>query len=88
MAGRPKGLPKTGGKPKGYSDEATKGARELFKQIIEGEFHYIQESMAAARKKDPIKYLDVLSRFTSFVLPKQVEATITDNSIKVKTSDE
>ena len=86
--GAPKGHPRYGGKQKGHTDEGTKGARELFKLVIEGEFHHIQESMAKARAKDPVRYLEVLAKFTSFVLPKQVEATITDNTIRVQTGEE
>jgi hypothetical protein len=61
------------GKPKGAQNKTTKAARELFVSIMEGQQGYIEESLEKVRKKDPAKYLEVLSKFYPYFIPKKVE---------------
>ncbi len=61
------------GKPKGAVNKTTAQARELFVSIMEGEQDHIQECLEKVRKKDPAKYLEVLSKFYPYFIPKKVE---------------
>lgn len=73
------------GKPKGAVNKATQQARELFTTIMEGEVDNIQESLEKVRKKDHGRYLDVLSKFLPYFIPKKVELnTPTDITINIK----
>lgn len=61
------------GKPKGAVNHTTKQARELFVSIMEGQVDHINDSLEAIRKKDKAKYLDCLSKFFPYFIPKKVE---------------
>ena len=66
---------KTGnpGKPKGAANKTTLAARELFLSIMEGQQQYIEASLNKIRAKDPAKYLEVLSKFYPYFIPKKIE---------------
>lgn len=66
------------GKQKGAENKTTKAAKELFVQIMEGEVDYIKESLEKVRKKDPAKYLEVLSKFYPYFIPKKLEVDTPD----------
>lgn len=70
---RPKGLPKTGGKAKGYTSEPVKKAQELFVSILEGEVDHLQNALQKVRLKDPAKYLEIYSKFAQYFIPKKTE---------------
>lgn len=74
------------GKPKGAVNKTTQAARELFVSIIEGEQQHIQECFEKVREKDPAKYLEVLSKFYPYFIPKKVEVDQlpTEMTINVK----
>lgn len=61
------------GKPKGAVNKATKQARQLFTEIMEGEVDNIKDSLEALRKRDKGRYLEVLSKFFPYFIPKKVE---------------
>lgn len=61
------------GKPKGAVNKTTQAARELFLSIMEGEQQHIESCLEKVRKKDPAKYLEVLSKFYPYFIPKKVE---------------
>ncbi len=68
-------------KPKGAENKVTKEARELFKDIMEGEIIHVQESFQKVRQKNPAKYLDCLSKLMPYFLPKQVDLTSKGNAL-------
>lgn len=70
-----KGKKTGGGSRKGKENKTTGKARELFVQIMEGEVDYIQQALEAVRKKNPADYLNVLSKFYPYFIPKQVDIT-------------
>ncbi len=73
------------GKPKGAENKTTKAAKELFVSIMEGQQNYIEESLDKIRAKDPAKYLEVLSKFYPYFMPKKLEVdTPTEITINVK----
>jgi ribosomal protein L16/L10AE len=77
-----KGKPKTGGKPKGYTSEAVKASQEIFKSAIEDQFPKMIEAFDKARAKDPIKYLDLITKFAQYVMPKMVDVTTKGEEVK------
>lgn len=73
------------GKPKGAKNQTTQAARELFLSIMEGEQQHIQECLSKVRTKNPAKYLEVLSKFYPYFIPKKIEVdTPTTMTINVK----
>lgn len=61
------------GKPKGAVNKATRKAKELFLEIMDGEVDNIKNSLDELRKKDKGRYLEVLSKFFPYFIPKKVE---------------
>lgn len=61
------------GKPKGATNKTTKAAKELFVQIMEGEVDNIKASLDKIRLKDPALYLQTLSKFYPYYMPKKME---------------
>lgn len=72
---REKGSTKSGGKQKGYQDDATLASREVFKSAIEEQFPKMMIAFEEARKQSPIKYLELITKFAQYVMPKMVEIT-------------
>lgn len=73
------------GKPKGAVNKTTQAARVLFLSIMEGEQENIKECLDKVRAKDPAKYLEVLSKFYPYFIPKKLEVdTPTELIINVK----
>lgn len=71
------------GKPKGAENKTTKAARELFVEIMEGEVDNIKESLQTIRKKDHAKYLEVLSKFFPYFIPKKLDISTPKDGIQV-----
>lgn len=67
------------GRPKGAKNKTSQIARELYLKVIEGESEYIEESFKQLREEDAFKYLSVLNKFASYVLPKLTENTISSD---------
>ena len=79
---------KVGGRTKGQENKLTTEARKLFLQTLEKQVPDIDKAFDDVKKKDSAKYLELFAKYAQYFVPKQVEATITDNTIKVKTGDE
>jgi hypothetical protein len=66
-------------------NKTTQAAREIFLSIMEGQQQNIEECLEKVRKKDPAKYLEVLSKFYPYFIPKKIEVdTPTSMTINVK----
>lgn len=77
-----KGEPKTGGKAKGYTDEATLASREIFKSAIEDQFPKMIEAFEKAREQSPVKYLELITKFAQYVMPKMIDVTTKGEEVK------
>lgn len=76
------------GKPKGAENKTTKAAKELFVSIMEGQVDHIEASLDKIRVKDPALYLQTLSKFYPYFMPKKMEIdTPTDITVHVKRRD-
>jgi len=82
------------GRPKGRPNKVTQEARETLNLIIEGQIDKINESLEKVRKEDHYKYLYVLERYMSYIIPKKRDITsdgakISPDEIVIKvTTDE
>jgi len=77
MAGRPKGIPKTGGRAKGTQNKVTKTIREA----IEASFEQVggAEYLALMAIKEPASYMTLLGK----VLPAHMNIKTTDNTFRL-----
>jgi hypothetical protein len=73
------------GKPKGAKNKVTKASKELFLQIMDGEVENIKASLDRIRSKDPAMYLQTLSKFYPYFMPRKLEIdTPTELIVHVK----
>jgi hypothetical protein len=82
-----KGQKKTGGKQKGYTDATVQTARQRFVEICEGQNENVQSALEEVRKKDPAKYLDIMSKLAQYFVPKKVEQ-VGETVLRVKTPED
>lgn len=77
MPGKPKGLPKTGGRKKGGENKITKDLREMIKQAFHeaGGVNYLVRQARA----EPVAFMSLLGK----VIPQEVKATV-DGSITIE----
>jgi len=76
------------GKQKGTIPEVNKKAKELFISIMEGQVDHIEDALATLKKKDNARYLEVLSKFFPYFIPKKVEIDVPNEMvINVKRKD-
>ena len=76
-----KGHKKAGGRSAGKENIVTKESRELLKEILDGEVDNIKTSLERVRNDDDFKYLSILEKWMSYVLPKKRDITSDDKSI-------
>jgi hypothetical protein len=70
----PKGH-KLSGSRKDKPNEVTKSARELFVKTLEGQVPNIQDAFEKVRKENPSMYLNLLSKYAQYFVPKMVDIT-------------
>lgn len=77
MAGRPKGIPKTGGRAKGTQNKVTKTIREA----IEASFETVggADYLAKMAILEPASYMTLLGK----VLPAHMNIKTTDNTFRL-----
>ena len=61
------------GRKEGTANKVNNAARELFLTTIEGEVDYIAEAFEKVRQENPEKYLDLLSKYVQYFVPKKTE---------------
>jgi hypothetical protein len=64
---------KTGGKKKGTPNKVTKEAREIFKDIMEGEISNVKDALDKIRAKSPFNYILCFSKLAPYFMPKQLD---------------
>ena len=67
---RAKGSKKTGGKPKGYTDENVKSVREKLNLFVTAEWDEIVDAFGQLKREDPAKYLSLITSWFEFCMPK------------------
>ncbi len=58
------------GRSKGSKNITTRKGKELYLKVLEGQSEYIEEAFEKLRQEDSFKYLSVIHKFSSFVIPK------------------
>lgn len=81
MPGKPKGLPKSGGRVKGSVNKTTADFRKLFVEILAGEVENIKESLDIVRNKSHKDYLEIYSKYAKYFTPVQSEVKNTGTAI-------
>lgn len=66
------------GRPKGSTNKVTGQAREFFEQILQRNFHNIEDSLTYVQADNPAKYLDLILKMSEFAIPKlrSVDTTV------------
>lgn len=70
MAGRPKGIPKTGGRVKGTPNKATATAREAISLFVEGNIERLQEWLDKIAEDDPNRAFEAFMKVVEYHIPK------------------
>lgn len=81
--GKPFEKGKASGKPKGAENKVSRAAKELFLEIMESQVDNIEASLSAIREKDHAKYLEVLSKFFPYFIPKKLDISTPKEGIKI-----
>ena len=81
MPGRPKGIPKTGGRGKGSVNEVTKAVKQIYVDILEKEQKHWPKILEQLRKDDPYKYMMVMDKLAQKVVANKKDITSDDKSI-------
>lgn len=68
--GKPKGLPKSGGRKKGAPNAENKVKKELISQIVEGQLPYVTNVLNKMRRDDPKSWMNSVQGLMEFVMPK------------------
>ena len=83
MPGKPKGLPKTGGRQKGTPNKTTQEARKLFESIMDRNVGRIEQALEEIYDDDKQKFLYVINKYFPYYLPKQEQIDITIDSTEL-----
>jgi hypothetical protein len=90
--GRPKGLPKTGGRKKGTPNKLTSETKQMLAEIVRYGVENIKDgldSMEFDKLEDEIgTYFSIVSRFLPYVLPKQTETKVSIDEEQVQSIQE
>lgn len=70
------------GRPLGSTNKKPNAARQLFIYIMEGQVSKIEEALKKVEEVDPAKYLELLSKFFPYFVPKKVDITTDGNQLQ------
>jgi len=71
------------GRKKGVPNKTTTEAKEFMQIILYSELDNITESLKKIREADDLKYLDMLSKLLTYVLPKKTDVTTDGEKITI-----
>lgn len=75
--GRKPGTPKTGGRPKGSPNKATREFRETVRKLLEDNAENVAQWLSQVAETDPDKALDKLIRLAEYAAPKLSRQEVT-----------
>ena len=71
----PKNHAKAGGRKKGSPNKVTQESRELLNTVLSGEITNIKSALKKVKEDDDFKYLSILEKWMSYVIPKRKDIT-------------
>ena len=71
----PKNHAKAGGRKKGSPNKVTQESRELLNEVLSGEITNIKSALKKVKADDDFKYLSILEKWMSYVIPKRKDIT-------------
>jgi len=71
----PKNHAKAGGRKKGSQNKVTQESRELLNEVLSGEITNIKAALKKVKEDDDFKYLSILEKWMSYVIPKKKDIT-------------
>ena len=69
------------GRAKNSSNKTTTDMRETLQKIVDGELGSVKDALNKLKDSDPDKYLALLDKYITYVLPKKKDITSDDQSI-------
>lgn len=84
----PKNHAKAGGRKKGSPNKVTQESRELLNEILSGEIPNIKAALKKVKADDDFKYLSILEKWMSYILPKRKDVTTDGEKIPSITINE
>ncbi len=79
----PKNHAKAGGRKKGSPNKVTQESRELLNQVLSGEITNIKAALKKVKEDDDFKYLSILEKWMSYVIPKKKDITSDGEAIQI-----
>lgn len=78
--GRPKGLPKTGGRKVGTPNKVTRNARAQIGELLDGKSHLLPKWLEAVRKQEgPGAAINAYAKLLEYHVPKLARTEIQGN---------
>lgn len=77
MPGRPKGIPKTGGRQKGAVNKATQNAREAIAEFVDGNAHRLVEWLDRIAIDSPKDAFNCFQSVIEYHIPKLARTEMT-----------
>lgn len=81
MPGKPKGLPKTGGRQKGSTNKTTAEIRGAYQAFVENNIPNFEKWIERVAQDNPAKALELVTSLSEYFLPK-LQRTETDITTK------
>jgi len=71
-------VPNPKGRGKGTLNKTTAEMKDMLNAIMEKQWPEVEKGLRKLAEEDPIKYVDVITKYFPYVIPKKVDVT-TDN---------
>jgi len=75
------------GRDKGVPNKVTQEASSLFIATLEAQGDRIEAALTAVFNEDKAKYLDVMAKYTQYILPKKIDANLNVNKLGLDAID-
>ena len=84
MPGKPKGLPKTGGRKPGTPNKTTEKARELFTDILANQVSSgkVESALDEIYEESKLKYLAIFEKLAKYFTAQKLDVTSKDEQLE------